>query len=165
MSKKEWLLTALMCLLVAGASVAYVKWPRTVPFEQCSVVYQRYANHPGIQASFIKDKYINDSISIPVTLLQAEDSAAWEQLMNIIYSNYSQEARDYMMNSNKIRVRAIPKGHLDLPADSVFLNNDIVAIDAINQTVCIFNLTDTSQLYAITKKYFKEVKLSKTSNT
>lgn len=161
--RRRWIVTVLILLLFTAGGVLVKRCPRTVPFEQCSELYQHYADTEGIEASFIQGYRLNDSLRVDVTLLQATDSAAWQQLMDTMYSNYSQEARDYIMHRKKIRVRAIPKGYLNLPTDTVLLNNDIVVTDVANQTVFIFNLTDSNQLYAITRKYLKEIKTSKTT--
>ena len=147
MSKKEWLLTALMCLLVAGASVAYVKWPRTVPFEQCSEVYQRYANHPGIQASFIKDKYINDSVSLDVTLIKATDSSAFMQLL--IEMNKPEDLIKIIattpVEKDKRYTSLHPKGHPELPMDPVKMNNDVVVVFPAVRSVAVFHITQEDQ--------------------
>lgn len=163
MSKKEWLLTALLCLLVAGACVAYRVWPRTVPFEQCSEVYQRYSDLPGIQASFIKDKQINDSVRVDVTLLQATDSTAWSILQDSLgYARLAPEEHEYLMKHKGIRMKLISKGYVDNPMDSVFLNNDLVAIDGTNRVIGIFNLTDSNQYNAIIRKNIRDIKNNKT---
>lgn len=143
-------------LLALAAGWVFCCSSRTVPLEECSELYRHYADTEGIEATFVQGYRLNDSLRVDVTLLQATDSAAWQQLMDTMYSNYSQEARDYIMHRKKIRVRAIPKGYLNLPTDTVLLNNDIVVTDVANQTVLIFNLTDSNQLYAITRKYLKE---------
>ena len=143
-------------LLALAAGWVFCCSSRTVPLEECSELYRHYADTEGIEATFVQGYRLNDSLRVDVTLLQATDSAAWQQLMDTMYSNYSQEARDYIMHRKKIRVRAIPKGYLNLPTDTVLLNNDIVVTDAANQTELIFNLTDSNQLYAITRKYLKE---------
>ncbi|MBR5093060.1 MAG: hypothetical protein IKX32_06275 [Bacteroidales bacterium] len=161
--RRRWIVTVLILLLFTAGGVLVKRCPRTVPFEQCSELYQHYADTEGIEASFIQGYRLNDSLRVDVTLLQATDSAAWQQLMDTMYSNYSQEARDHIMHRKKIRVRAIPKGYLNLPTDTVLLNNDIVVTDVANQTVFIINLTDSNQLYAITRKYLKEIKTSKTT--
>ena len=161
--RRRWLVTVLLLLLSVAVGVLVKRCPRTVPFEQCSELYQRYAGCEGIDASFIQGYRVNDSVRVDVTLLQATDSAAWSLLMDTMYSYYSQEARDYIMHRKKIRVRAIPKGYLNLPTDTILLNNDIVVTDVANQTIFIFNLTDTNQLYAITRKYLKDVKTTKTT--
>lgn len=150
-------------LLALAAGWVFCCSSRTVPLEECSELYRRYAGSKGLEATFVQGYRLNDSLRVDVTLLQATDSAAWQQLMDTMYSNYSQEARDYIMHRKKIRVRAIPKGYLNLPTDTVLLNNDIVVTDVANQTVFIFNLTDSNQLYAITRKYLKEIKTSKTT--
>ena len=161
--RRRWFVTVLLLLLSVAVGVLVKRCPRTVPFEQCSELYQRYAGCEGIDASFIQGYRLNDSVRVDVTLLQATDSAAWSLLMDTMYSYYSQEARDYIMHRKKIRVRAIPKGYLNLPTDTILLNNDIVVTDVANQTIFIFNLTDTNQLYAITRKYLKDVKTTKTT--
>ena len=163
MNRRSLIITFAVCLLAVAVAFVVKRCPRTVPFEQCSELYQRYAGCEGIDASFIQGYRVNDSVRVDVTLLQATDSAAWSLLMDTMYSYYSQEARDYIMHRKKIRVRAIPKGYLNLPTDTILLNNDIVVTDVANQTIFIFNLTDTNQLYAITRKYLKDVKTTKTT--
>ena len=160
---RSWMLFLLAVMLSVGAVALWRWWPRLFPDGATSELYQRYAGCEGIDASFIQGYSVNDSVRVDVTLLQATDSAAWQQLMDTMYSNYSQEARDYIMHRKKIRVRAIPKGYLNLPTDTVLLNNDIVVTDVANQTIFIFNLTDSNQLYAITRKYLKDVKTTKTT--
>ena len=145
MSKKEWLLTALMCLLVAGASVAYVKWPRTVPFEQCSEVYQRYANHPGIQASFIKDKYINDSISIPITLLQATDSAAWQLLMKDFKIPVLPPEYEETIPEKAVSTRLFPQNHPERIKDTILLKNDFLVCYRKKHFICICHIDSEKQ--------------------
>ena len=81
MSKRMWLLTLALSLLAVLAAVAWRCWPRTVPLSQCSEVYQRYHDTPGIQASFIKNKQINDTLCLDMTLFEADDSASFAALL------------------------------------------------------------------------------------
>ena len=72
------IIISLIVLLIATVSVVLLKrHVPTVPFEQCSELYQRYADTEGVEASFIQGYRINDSVRVDVTLLQATDSAAW----------------------------------------------------------------------------------------
>lgn len=148
MSKKEWLLTALLCLLVAGACVAYRVWPRTVPFEQCSEVYQRYYGMPGIQASFIKDKQFNDSINVDVTILQARDSAAFITLLKGMgkSDDMIKYMCKYVKDDNTRFIKLCPKGHPELPPDSVRVNNDIVATFPVRWIVVVFHTNSNGQI-------------------
>ena len=76
-----WLVMALLCLLAAvvGAAVAY--WRHTVPLDECSEVYRRYYKTEGIQAAFIRDMIIVDTVTANVTLLVARDSATYVWLL------------------------------------------------------------------------------------
>lgn len=80
-TKILWCLLALLCLL-AVATVAWRLNLWNIRGVQPSELYLQYKDLPGIQASFIKDKQINDSVRVDVTLLQATDSAGWSQLMS-----------------------------------------------------------------------------------
>lgn len=148
MSKKEWLQTALLCLLVAGACVAYRVWPRTVPFEHCSEVYQRYYGMPGIQASFIKDKQFNDSINVDVTILQARDSAAFITLLKGMgkSDDMIKYMCKYVKDDNTRFIKLCPKGHPELPPDSVRGNNDIVATFPVQRIVVVFHTNSNGQI-------------------
>lgn len=79
--RRRWFVTVLLLLLSVAVGVLVKRCPRTVPFEECSELYQRYAGCEGIDASFIQGYRVNDSVRVDVTLLQATDSAAWSLLM------------------------------------------------------------------------------------
>lgn len=81
MSKKNWIITLALCLLVAATVVAVRRCPRTVPLSQCSEVYRRYCDLPGVRASFIKNKQINDTLRLDMTLLEAQDSVSFANLL------------------------------------------------------------------------------------
>ena len=78
--KRYWTiaLTALTVFLVAVA--AWKMWPRTVPLEECSEIYQHYHDNPHVVASFLKDFRVNDTVTVDVTLLEAKDDEGWEEL-------------------------------------------------------------------------------------
>lgn len=151
MNKKEWLLTALLCLLVAGACVAYRVWPRTVPFEQCSEVYQRYSNLPGIQAAFIKDKQINDSVCIDMTLLKAVDSSSFIQLLVKLDSpkDLIKVITTSPANSDRRFASLHPKGHPELPMDPVKMNNDVVVVFPTVRSVAVFHIMQEEHIKLI----------------
>ncbi len=156
-------LLAVLCLLVAAVTVFRLN-PWNIRGVQPSELYLQYKDLPGIQASFIKDKQINDSVTVSVTLLQATDSA-WQQLMDSIWSAIpSREDRDFLMHQSPITTKYIPKGHLNCPMDTAsLLNNDLIAIDINQNTVAIFHLDNESQIPAIIRHHLKEVKNNKTT--
>ena len=67
-------------LLLLGTLLC-LRCPRTVPLHKCSQVYQRYVGHEGIDAAYIQDFPVNDTLTVAVTLLQAADSAGWAYLL------------------------------------------------------------------------------------
>ena len=69
--KRTDYITLLICLLAVGVALVVVRCPRTVPWEQCSEVYKKYSQMDGINAAYIKDYRINDTLTIGVTLLEA----------------------------------------------------------------------------------------------
>ena len=74
-------ITLLVVLCSLAGAAAYIVWPRTVPFSECSELYQRYADNEHVAASFVRNYRINDTLTLDVTLLQATDSAGWQQLI------------------------------------------------------------------------------------
>lgn len=82
MKKTSWLITILVCLLIIVGGGAVVLCPRIVLPSQCSEVYKRYSKADGIDATFIKDYRVNDSVFVDVTVLEANNDSAWEVLKN-----------------------------------------------------------------------------------
>ena len=154
----------LLCFLVAtvlslGTVVAWRLWPRPLPPEECSELYRAYMDTPGVDATFIKDFQVNDTVTVDVTMLQATDSAGWEMLMtDLNFSDEIKEAINLWRQHNFVLMRFFPKGHMDLPPDTVFLNNDILAIDWAEQTLAIFHITDRIQSKAIISYHLDIVK-------
>ena len=161
--RKFLLSTLLVCLLAVGGAVLVKRCPRTVPLEETSELYRRYAGAEGLEVSFVQGYRLNDSVRVDVTLLQATDSTAWSILQDSLgYARLAPEDREYLMKHKGIRMKLIPKGYLDQPMDSVFLNNDLVAIDGTNRVIGIFNLTDSNQYNAIIRKNIRDTKNNKT---
>ena len=76
----SWPVTLTVCLLIVLGTLTVKLWPRTVPFDQCSEIYKKYANVEKVKASFIKDFKVNDTVFVDVTLLEATDSMGWATL-------------------------------------------------------------------------------------
>ncbi len=157
----------LLCFLVAtvlslGAVVAWRLWPRPLPPEECSELYRTYKDTPGIDATFIKDFHVNDTVSVDVTLLQATDSAGWETLLsNVRMTKDTEEHFKILKNKKAVSSQSFPKGHLGLPPDPVFINNDLLTIDWAEQELAIFHITERKQLEAIISYHLDIVKNNK----
>ena len=75
--KRTGLITLAACLAVLVMAVVVIRYPRTVPLEECSDVYKRYKDVEGVRATYIKDFRVNDTLTIGVTLLEATTDSGW----------------------------------------------------------------------------------------
>ena len=87
---RRTLIIGLMALLAVGATAAWKFMPRTLSYDECSTVYRHFADMQleGVRITYIKDKIINDSLRLPVTLIEAETDRGWEQLDSIFLKEY-----------------------------------------------------------------------------
>ncbi len=160
--KRSWLITILVCLLLLGGGGAVLILPQVVPFSQCSDVYKRYAKMDGVDATFIKDYKVNDSVVVSATMLEATTDSAWIILQHdfsipIIPKEYEEY---FYADTNQLSLKLVPKKNPSLPMDSIILNNDLVAISYPKRLICIFSIENTSQLKAILRdKYDYNVTL------
>lgn len=102
--KRSWLITILVCLLILGGGGAVLLLPQVVPFDQCSDVYKRYAKMDGVDATFIKDYNVNDSVVVSATLLETEDTCMWEKLCEDMHippiTKIPEEFKDLFLSKN-----------------------------------------------------------------
>ena len=70
---------ALLALLLVGGAAAWKFFPHTLNHDECSDVYRHFADMrlPGVRVTYVQDKIINDTLRLPVTLLQAETDEGW----------------------------------------------------------------------------------------
>lgn len=73
------LIITLLALLLVGGAAAWKFLPHTLSYDECSDVYRHFADMrlPGVRVTYIQDKIINDTLRLPVTLLQAESNEGW----------------------------------------------------------------------------------------
>ena len=154
--KRSRILTLLLCLLLLGAGAAVILTPRTVPYEQCSDIYRKYAEMDGIEASFIKDYRINDTAFIDATVLEATTDSAWAVLQKdfnvpIIPEEYRE------LFDHSIDFRLAPKNNPQAPTDSNLLNNDLIVVSQEMQTITILHITSEAQIDIIIYEKAKEI--------
>lgn len=152
--KKSWPITILICLLLLGGGAVVIFWPRTVPFEQCSEIYQKYANVEKVKASFIKDFKVNDTVFVDVTLLEAIDSTGWDILKrDFEVASLPPELQQLVDNGEDlVFTKSIPKSEMD---KSDF-PNDLLAISHMIHTVTVFHINSEIEKYAILNHNYKE---------
>lgn len=158
--KRAWLITIIICLVILGGGAAVLLLPQVVPFDQCSDVYKRYADMDGVDATFIKDYKVNDSIRVNVTLLQATDSVSW----NIIAKDLNvppppeipDEYKGLFLQSNSFGY-FIVKNKPNEDKQMHDKRKDICTFSREKMTICIFHTCDETQIDAILDNSIDEI--------
>ena len=150
MKPKQLILPAIIFLAIVLVALAVRLWPRTVPFDQCSDLYKHYANVEGIDATFIKDYKVNDTVFVDVTLLEATDSVIWTSLKkDFDVPNPSPNFQQFIDNGEDlIYVKVIPKSTTtDTILDSY--SNNLLAISHLKRTLTVFHTKNKEELNAV----------------
>ena len=73
---------ALLSLLLVGGAAAWKFIPHTLSYNECSDVYRHFADMrlEGVRVTYVQDKKINDTLRLPVTVLEAESDRGWQQI-------------------------------------------------------------------------------------
>ncbi len=139
---KDKIINVAIFVTIVGGALLVKYLPGVVPYWQCSEVYKRYHKVEGVQATYIKNYPVNDTLTIGVTLLEATDSAGWEYLLQAF--NIPQE----MIEMEEIDVwtwqalRNHPeKKYNSIENDSQVEQSEleIVSISMKNQEICVFH--------------------------
>ena len=150
MRPKQLILPAIIFLAIVLVALVVRLWPRTVPFDQCSDVYKRYAAVDGVDATFIKDYKVNDTVFVDATLLEAKDSAVWVMLKNDFeVPNPGPIAQQFIDNGEDlIGVKIIPKS-IAVDTTSKEYPNNLLAISYLNHTLTIFHIKNDVEKHAV----------------
>ena len=149
---RRWLITLLLLLLALLATGWGCYRYHTVPDEECSELYRRYADSPHVSVAFIRDFPVNDTLSLDVTTLTALDSTGWDDL-----SQYFRipQLPDFLREKvergeDKIFVRLAPKNDMSQYADTANLtNNNVLAFSHLNHTVSVFYIQTILEIDAV----------------
>ena len=73
---------ALMALLLVSSVAVWKFIPHRLSYNECSDVYRHFADMQleDVRVTYVKDKVINDTLRMPVTLLEAESNRGWQQI-------------------------------------------------------------------------------------
>ena len=143
----SWPVTLTVCLLIVLGTLTVKLWPRTVPFDQCSEIYKKYANVEKVKASFIKDYKVNDSVFVDVTLLEAIDSVGWDILKkDFELPALPPELQQLVDNGEDlVFTKSIPKSEID---KSDF-PNDLLAISHMTHIVTVFHINSDIEYVSV----------------
>jgi hypothetical protein len=148
--KRRWIITLLLLPVVVLAVLFLTRNLHTVPPDECSDVYRQYKDTPGIKASFIKDYPLDDTTTIDVTMLQAQDSIIWKNL----YVQILKLNKPDIHNSAKVAFRIIPKENQTSQTDNELSNKNLAAFSKDDLTIAFFHLETMQQYLKIIDLYF-----------
>ncbi|MBR4229762.1 MAG: hypothetical protein IKR83_03545 [Bacteroidales bacterium] len=152
-----WFLTVAM-FLTAIASFLYALNPWNIRGVETSELYQQYANTDGIEAAFIHNYKVNDTLSIDITLLQATDSAGWD----LMCSSFNCQPKGVNMDNLKkgIDVMALLTG--TAKREHGLTDSEVAVVSFLGEYICIFHNLDSiyrnKLIDAITDKIFNDLK-------
>ena len=154
------LLTVLVCSFLVGVALVYRYMQYVVPYWQCSEVYKRYHKVEGVQATYIKNYPVNDTLTIGVTLLEATDSAGWEYLKQAFAISTEMVRAAEKIPSFDVWIRQTLKDHPEIRYDE---NDDsssdtkeveIVAISNSKQEICVLHTQNEQERDAV---FYKKI--------
>lgn len=148
--KRSWLITILFCLLLLGGGGAVLLLPQVVPFDQCSDLYKQYVAVEGINATYIKDYKVNDTVFVDVTLLEATDSM-WHILMkDFNIPTPDSDLQQFIdAGENLVVTKLVDKTHYSRPAAPCSSNCEIMAISYTTHSISVFHTVDAGERHAI----------------
>ena len=135
--------------------LACLLWPRVVPLEECGEVYRRYEGLEGIDAAYIKNYRVNDTLTLPVTLLEATTDSGWARLVSKF--NVPMEMVELAKSNPDIDIwvgQAL-KDRPEVLCDVSELNEEeaqeleIMTISMQMHTICIFHTCNKQEMDAI----------------
>ena len=156
--KKHHYITLAIVLVGLAVSASFFLFPRQLSPEECSAEFLRYKDVEGIDASFVKDFPVDDTLAVDVTTLQATDSVGWETLKKDFHAFPLPENNQKKIDQgvDVISIHLAPKTDPTLPMDTTdLLNNNVVAISRLHQTVSIFNVTTRAEMDAVRVNQFE----------
>lgn len=151
--KKFWTIVALLALVETLVLFCVFQWRYIFPSHEVSDLYTHYEKVDGIDASFIKDFRVNDSVFVDVTLLEATDSAGWSILKkDFEVPTLPLELQQLIDNGEDlIFTKSIPKSEID----ALGVPNDLLAISHLTYTLTVFHIGNATEKHAIMRQNYK----------
>lgn len=147
--KRFWLVVGVVAVLEVLVLYLVLQWKYLFPSSEVSELYTKYANTEGVEASFVKDFRINDTVFVDVTMLEAEDSVAWALLCKDfevpILSLKSQ--RLIQSGVDLICSGTIPKSESEVSTNTYMYN--VLAISYLSHTLTVFHTINEDEKHAV----------------
>ena len=149
--KKFWTIVALLALVETLVLFCVFQWRYIFPSHEVSDLYTHYEKVEGIDASFIKDFRVNDSVFIDVTLLEAQDSAGWATLKHDFSVPELDDELQQCIDGGEdlIFSRCLTKDDYPISISSDTILFDVLATSHHTQTLTIFHPKNDQERLAI----------------
>lgn len=143
--KLFWLVSLAMVVAAGVVTFVLVSKPRV----EVGDLYRTYADVPGIDATFLHNFPLNDTLTIDVTILQATDSAGWVLLLKDFDMTPPPPEVIEICGKDFIEMRQAPKNDYSGCRDTVLLNNDFIATSWYEKTIWVFVIETEEQYSAV----------------
>ncbi len=155
----SWPATLTLCLLIVLGALAVKFWPRTVPFEQCSEVYKKYAGIDSVIATFIKNYKVNDSVVVSATLLETSDTCMWGKMCEDMHipsiTKIPDEFKELFFSEKTFEYIIEKESSFDGRKDTYLKN--LYVYSRKDMTICIFHSLTEEQYDAIIDKEVDDI--------
>ena len=149
LTKKDIIIDILIFVIIVGVGLAVRYMPRTVPYSQCSEVYKRYCDVEGVRATYIKDFPLNDTLTIGVTLLEAETDSGWVRLQEDFAIEPLPPEVLAILDSNGVNMWKASMSDYSVSAEKDALEYYFIAMQYCRRRLSVFEIGSREQYEAI----------------
>lgn len=154
LTKHFWLWLFLAMAVYFAAITLYKRWYDIFPLRHVSDTYSKYEGVDGVSAAFMKGYRINDTISVDVTLLKADNDSVYMALLSDFnrvipyFDTLPMLHREYSTITWKA-----PKADYTKTTDTTnCINNDIFSSHLSRRVIVIFHI-ETKEQYDVISQY------------
>lgn len=165
--KRFW--TVVCVLAVIDLLVCFLVLQRKHIFasRDVSELYSKYSGTPGIDASFIKNFRVNDTVFVDVTLLEISDSSEWETVckdLGMVSINlFPEKTKKNIFKPHSFIFFYLPSESAFFP-DTCAQSKDMVFYSYYDRVVSVFHTQNEGQRDAIMDYKLHEIKKRYYSN-
>lgn len=146
----QWLVVLLVAMF--NTLAVYVsRQPHSLEAEECSRLYQRYADSPDIRATYVKNYRVNDTLTLNATLLEAVTDTGWAILLkDFNFEPYPPEILALITSTNAVQSWYVLHGTSDGPMDTLDKgNNDFVMASQFEHNIMVFDIRSREHMSAL----------------
>ena len=147
------IIMALLLSLAAAACLLFRYNVCNIRGVEPSCLYRQWEHVDGVQATFIHNYPVNDTVSIDVTLLQATDPAGWDTICTFFKYKPFEESLAAMTRG--IDVLALLIG--ETRHECGMKDEEFAVVSSLKKYICIFHNTDQNYKNRIAMALFDKI--------